>query len=756
MASLYAFGLFLSSLLLFILEPMFGRMILPMFGGSSSVWLTALVFFQLMLLAGYLYVHATTVWLGVRKQAALHMAVLALPFAVLPVRVLTGGVGAVPEYPLASSTWTLLLSIGLPFFALAASAPLLQRWFAASGPVERDPYFLYAASNLGSLGGLLAYPFVIEPLAGLQMQSRLWTISYAGLVLLVVACATMLWRTGRAPAEPGGATHQETPVHAGSVSAASPAWTARLRWLALAALPSSLLVSVTSTITTDYPIPLFWVVPLAIYLASFALVFARRPILSLHTMSALLPFAVVVPLVLFSGHVRPSLDFVVFPLFTLFVVAMVCHGELAASRPGVVHLTDFYLWISAGGAIGGLFSAVVAPLVFNTAIEYPLALVLACLVAAKELKVKIRGRQRSQKRSQAPTELKPPSRRRIAAEVISVALLVVALEFAAARALLPVGSVRYVLLVFAAPALFALLLRRERVRLALVLGAIVLAAQLYNGSNYALLANERSFYGVYRVLDRGEFRMLYHGSTNHGFQSQQPQRKCVPLSYYFPTGPLGHVFQSFKGAEAKSDIAVIGLGTGSTAAYAQPEQRWTFYEIDPAVERIARNPRYFTFLRDCAPQASVMLGDARISLARQPDGVHDFMIFDAFNSDAIPVHLLTREAFDMYLRKLSPRGVLAFHISSRYFDLRPVLSRLARDAQLVAYLGISTNVSAAEQLQGKEGSVWMIMAREPSDIEAFTRDKRWTSTDSNVKGAAWTDDYADVLGSLIIRRDVIF
>jgi hypothetical protein len=223
MASLYTFGLFFSSFLLFVVEPMFGKMILPIFGGSSSVWLTALVFFQLMLLAGYFYVHATTAWLGLRKQAALHMVVLALPFAVLPVRVLTNGVGVVPEYPLASVTWTLLLSIGLPFFALAASAPLLQRWFAASGPVERDPYFLYAASNLGSLGGLLLYPIVIEPLAGLHLQSRLWAISYGGLVLLVLACASMLWRSGRAPAE-SAATHQETPVNAGTVSEASPTW----------------------------------------------------------------------------------------------------------------------------------------------------------------------------------------------------------------------------------------------------------------------------------------------------------------------------------------------------------------------------------------------------------------------------------------------------------------------------------------------------------------------------------------------------
>jgi hypothetical protein len=397
--------------------------------------------------------------------------------------------------------------------------------------------------------------------------------------------------------------------------------------------------------------------------------------------------------------------------------------------------------------------------VFKTGFEYPLGLILACLVAAKELKVKIRGRRRAQERSaraEAPAELNWPSRWRIGGEVIGFALLVVALEFAAARVPLPVGSVRFVLLVFAAPCFLALRLRRERVRLALVLGAIVLASHLYTDSNYELVASERSFYGLYRVLDRGEFRLLYHGSTNHGSQSQQPQRKCVPLTYYFPTGPLGAVFETFKGTDAKSDIAVIGLGTGSTAAYARPEQRWTFYEIDPAVERIARDPRYFTFLHDCAPQARVVLGDARISIARQPDGLHDVMIFDAFNSDAVPVHLLTREAFDLYLRKLSPRGVLAFHISSRYFDLRPILFRLARDAQMVAYLGVSTNVSMAEQIQGKEGSVWMILARRPADIDALTHDKRWIPADSNVKGAAWTDDYADVLGSLIIAHDVIF
>ena len=332
----------------------------------------------------------------------------------------------------------------------------------------------------------------------------------------------------------------------------------------------------------------------------------------------------------------------------------------------------------------------------------------------------------------------------------------VGLEFVAARLKLPLGSLRFVGVVFALPAIIALCFRQKRVRFAAGLGAIVLVAAFYPQWNQSVIARARSFYGVYFVADRGEYRVLIHGTTNHGAQSLRPQTKCIPLTYYFPSGPLGHLFMSFQGEQAKSDIAVIGLGAGSTAGYAQPGQRWTFYEIDPTVERIARDPRYFTLLRDCAPQARVILGDARISLAKEPDGTHDLIILDAFTSDAIPVHLLTREALDLYFRKLSPHGVLAFHISNRYFDLRPVLSRLARDAHVVAYLRSDDDVTPAEARAGKAASQWVVMARRPEDLGGLLNDKQWMVSLPNVTGTAWTDDYSNVLGALVLTDDLSF
>ncbi len=740
---LFALTLLLSATLLFTVQPMFGKMILPMFGGSPSVWLTALVFFQLMLLVGYLYVYATTTWLGIRKQAALHLLILGLPLVVLPVRVLTGWIAISPTHPLASVSWTLIFSIGLPFFALSASAPLLQRWFATSSdPAAGDPYFLYGASNLGSLGGLLAYPLLIEPLLRLRTQSRIWTIGYVVLVALIVVCASRVWR-------PQAVSKQANPK---PDKASSVSWPTRLRWLALAAVPASLLVSVTSYVTTDFAVPLFWIAPLATYLATFVLVFARRPILSHRLMSALLPFAMVVPLVLAAGQVRESLYLLVFPLIALFVAGMVCHGELAASRPQVLHLTEFYVWLSLGGAIGGLFNMLVAPLIFKSTAEYPLGLLLACLVPATAP-----ARQVKRKRIRAARSGWGSREHWLTLGIAAaLGLLVLGLAFPAARLRLPAGSLRFVGVVLALPAIIALCFRRERVRFAAGLGAIVLAAAFYSHLNRSVIGRARSFYGVYLIANHGAYRTLFHGTTSHGAQSLVPQMKCMPLTYYFPTGPLGHLFNSFQGEHAKSDIAVIGLGAGSTAGYARPEQRWTFYEIDPTVERIARDPRYFTLLRDCAPQARVILGDARISLAREPDGTHDLIILDAFSSDAIPVHLLTREALDLYFQKLSPHGVLAFHISNRYFDLGPVLSRLARDAHVVAYLQSDYDVTPVEERAGKAGSSWVVMARRPEDLGGLLHETQWRASFPNVTGAAWTDDYSNVLGALVYTNDLSF
>jgi hypothetical protein len=335
----------------------------------------------------------------------------------------------------------------------------------------------------------------------------------------------------------------------------------------------------------------------------------------------------------------------------------------------------------------------------------------------------------------------------------ALALLVVGLEFLAARLELPPDSVRFVGVVFALPAIIALCFRQKRVRFAAGLGAILLAAAFYSRLDGSVIGRARSFYGAYTITDEDTYRVLYHGTTNQGAESLVPELKCMPLAYYFPTGPLGRLFMSFQGEYAKSDIAVIGLGAGSTAGYAQAGQRWTFYEIDPTVERIARDPRYFTFLRDCAPQARVILGDARISLAREPDGTHDLIILDAFSSDAIPVHLLTREALDLYFQKLSPHGVLVFHVSNRNFNLAPVLSRLARDAHVVAYFQSDAEVSPAEDSAGKAESEWVVMARRSEDLGGVVYETKWLMSLPTAPGAAWTDDYSNVLGALVFSTD---
>ena len=492
------------------------------------------------------------------------------------------------------------------------------------------------------------------------------------LVALIVVCASRVWRA-RAVSRQAKPKRDAVGAKASPVSRPT-----RLRWLVLAAVPASLLVSVTSYVTTDFAVPLFWIAPLAIYLATFVLVFARRPILSHRLMSALLPFAVVVPLVLAAGQVRESL-----------YSAGVSSGCAICGGDGVSRGTGSEP--SPGTTSDGVLSVAVAWRSDWRSLQRaggPVDLQDYGRVSAWPFA----GLPRTSDRAGAQVKSKRMKAARSAwgsrehwltlGIAVALGLLVLGLAFPAARLKLPPGSLRFVGVVFALPAIIALWFRQKRVRFAAGLGAIVLAAAFYSHLDQSVIARARSFYGVYFVANHGEYRVLVHGTTNHGAQSLRPQTKCIPLSYYFPTGPLGHLFRSFQGEQAKSDIAVVGLGAGSTAGYAQPGQRWTFYEIDPTVERIARDPRYFTLLRDCAPQAQVILGDARISLAREPDGTHDLIILDAFSSDAIPVHLLTREALDLYFRKLSPHGVLAFHISNRYFDLRPVLSRLARDAQL--------------------------------------------------------------------------
>jgi hypothetical protein len=491
------------------------------------------------------------------------------------------------------------------------------------------------------------------------------------------------------------------------------------------------MLSVTSHITTDIaPVPLVWIIPLALYLATFVVVFSPKTAGVASIASRVLPFAVFIPLLTMLSRMLEPPAFMLFHLLAFTLAALVCHGELARERPGVARLTEFYVWMAIGGALGGLFNVIVAPLVFRTYVEYPLGLIVACFLRP-------RGKT-------APAE----SPARDAALAVLLGVLVIAAGFVARLFRVPWGSLAIIVYVFALPAIIALVFSRRVIRFGAAVAGIVVGAAFIGDSSQALVATDRSFYGVHKILNRGAYRVLMNGNTHHGAQSLRTERRCEPLSYYYPTGPLGSVFDTFTGAHAKSDFAIIGLGTGSTAGYAKPGQRWTFYEIDPAIEHIARNPEYFTFLRDCAPQARVVLGDARLSIASEPNNAHDLIVVDAFSSDAIPVHLLTREAMSLYVSKLAPHGVLAFHISNRYVNLRRVLGRLARDANLAAYVREDRDVTPLETYDGKLPSVWVVMARSSDDLASLAVDTRWLRFPSDVAGRSWTDDYSNVLETL--------
>ncbi len=717
---------------------MFAKMVLPMLGGTPGVWNTCIVFFQAALLAGYGYAHATTQRLGVRRHAALHVGLLLLPLFVLPIRVPSGWAPPAQQNPLPWLLAVLVVSVGLPFFMLSTMAPTLQMWYVHTGhPHARDPYFLYGASNLGSMIALLAYPVLSEPNLRLADQSWVWTCGYGLLVVLASGCAAMLWQSPASAAQDSGGTGSPHSPRAASAPDRAAGLTViqRARWVALAFVPSSLMLGVTAALTTEIPaIPLLWVIPLAVYLLTFILVFAKKSTLSHEWMIRRMPFLVLastIPIV--SKALLPVWAFIPLHLLTLFVVAMVCHGELAKSRPPTEHLTAFFLWMSAGGVLGGIFNSLVAPLIFKTVVEYPLALVAASL---------LRPRLDPEENSSA----------RWLDFVLPIALgaLLAGLIWSLQAGGLKPGRLLHILL-FAPTMMLCLSFGRRPIRFGLGLGALLFASTLYVGPYGRALHTERSFFGVHRVTQDagGKYRMLVHGSTIHGVQSLDPSRRREPLSYFSRAGPIGQVFAAFSGPEIHRRVAVVGLGTGSLACYGEPGQQFAFYEIDPIVERIARDPRYFTFLRDCLPKIDVVLGDARLSLVKAPNRRYDMIILDAFSSDAIPMHLVTREALKLYLTKLSDDGILAFHISSRYLNLQPILGDLARDAGLLCLGQDDTNVSPAEIENGKFPSQWVVMARKRDDLGNLAQDERWQALPGRSEKRVWTDDFSNLLG--IIR-----
>ena len=743
-----------SAALLFSVEPMFAKKVLPLLGGTPAVWNTCLVFYQTVLLIGYLYAHVTTRRLGARRQAALHLVMLLLPWFVLPIGRAGGWTPPVDSNPIPWLLGLLTVSVGLPFFVVSASAPMLQAWFAETGhPAAKDPYFLYGASNLGSMVGLLGYPLAIEPRLRLSEQAVFWSIGYGVLAALTAACAVVLWRHGaagrvaaRGPSQAlEAATRQGRPAPA--PVAASPTRGRRLRWLLLALAPSSLLLGVTSHISTDIAVvPLLWVVPLALYLLSFVLAFARRPVLKHSWMLAAEPLLVALAALLYYHTDRSAFWLeILLQLGAFFVIAMVCHGELARSRPDPRYLTEFYIWISLGGMLGGWFNALLAPLIFPVVLEYPLMIVVACL-----LRPPIGPRETSRRARRMDLVLPAVFAAAFSGLVYRLAVLPNYTPVSAtARNLMDWAA--FVLLVVAV--VIAWMFRKRPLRFALGVAALVLLSGVYFPQAGLVIAVRRNFFGVLRLsyASRYDAICLVHGTTNHGMQSCDPQLKQEPLSYYYRSGPIGEVFDAAR-ARRIERVGVVGLGTGTMACYGRPGERWTFYEINPLVAEFARDKNRFTFLADSKADWEIALGDARLSLARAAEGEFDLLCLDAFSSDTIPLHLVTREAIRLYFRKLKPGGILAIHISNKYLDLAPPLANIAAAEGLECRLRQSDPIPAKEEFQGKLSNSWLVMARRPEDLGQLAGNPKWRRRGPDPAAPLWTDDFSDILSVMTWRR----
>ena len=714
---LFATTIFLSALLLFWIQLTIAKMLLPRLGGTPAVWNTCMLFFQILLLAGYSYVLLTTSWMKARKQAVLHSVLLLLSCLYLPLT-LTGNAGDISEhhYPALWLFAYLLSAIGLPIFLISTTSPLLQKWFTHTG--HQDPYFLFAVSNAGSLLALISYPVLLEPNLKLSRQTHLWAVAYVAFLVLSLGCLLVLWKSSRAER-----------VESENVQKPSLSLKQRLYWILLAFIPSSLLFGVTTYITTEIaPTPLLWTIPLASYLVTFVLAFAGKHWLPERFANAVLSaLALLLTLVLAANATEPTTAIVLLHLCFFFVAATICHNKLAGDRPPAARLADFYLCVAIGGMLGGLFNTLIAPITFNTIVEYPLAIVLACLIMGEH----------SQNDSSVDRLFDVIWPAIIGALTVALVFIVKGSELS------PVVAVA---IIFGAPLVIINHRFRTRpVRFALALGAVMLGSVVYSETQNRTLHVERNFFGTLSVkLDHeSDTRILYHGNTIHGRQFINPTYQTEPLSYFHREGPLGHIFDAFNANAPSPNVAVVGLGTGSMVCYSFAGQRWTFYEINPAVVRLARSPQYFTYLEKCAAAITdIVVGDARLKLQNAPDQLYGLIVLDAFNSDAIPVHLLTQEAIELYMSKLATGGMLAFHISNRSLRLDGVLADLAKHN---GAMSVSFADGEFDPIRGKDPSEWLVMARNSPAFDSLVLNPRWRVVQGRADSEVWTDDFSNIL-----------
>ena len=717
---LFAGTLFISATLMFILQPLFGKLLLPLLGGSPAVWNTCMVFYQTLLFLGYLYAHYLSLKFTPHQQILIHAVVIAISLVALPVALPDNLIPPTDSNPTLWLMGTLFLAIGLPFFVISSTSPLLQKWFSNLGHhTSEDPYYLYGASNAGSMLALLSYPFLIEPSIGLLEQKTYWSIGFALLSLLVIGCAFFLWRSHQTNSEESLVDDvEELPL------------LTKLHWMALAFVPSSLLLGLTNFISTDIAsAPLLWIIPLTLYLLTFIVVFSKWAD-KIHPVMVSLQPVILLPFIAYAFVDPAALPYwlnLILHLVAFFLAVMVCHGELAKNRPHTQHLTSFYLIMSFAGMLGGMFNTFVAPFIFNAVYEYPIMIVAALL---------LRPGFHSQKISlQAAFPL----------GLLVIGLAVYFLNDRLSQALIYSTTNALILL-----AGLCYAFRSRPISLALLSGVILFFTLGIQSIISNTIFQERSFFGVFSVresvlLDENnqpeKYHELFHGTTKHGAQRLATHIQTTPLTYYSRPGPMGQLFSAFDKQNQNWEIGTVGLGAGALACYAKPQQHWTQYEIDPLVIDIAKNPKYFTYLKQCAKKSTFKVGDARLSLKHEPDQKFDLLILDAFSSDSVPTHLLTREAIALYFTKLKPTGLLAFHITNRHLELKKVMSDHARHLKLAALI---QEFKPQQDIPLVIATDWVVMARNEETLSALNQN--WQKLPLYFDMKPWTDDFTNIIG----------
>ena len=734
---LFAVAIFTSAALVFVVQPMVTKLVLPMLGGSPSVWNTAMVFFQTALLAGYGYAHLLQRLTSMRAQMATHLVLLLLAALFLPLKI-SGLLGDPdPNAPIGWLLATLALSVGAPFAVLSATAPLLQAWYARVRVGHADgknPYVLYAASNLGSFLALLAYPILIEPLMTLSGQRGSWSGGYAAFMLMIVALAVLAWRRGQIGSTPVAVLEASAPIP----------WREKIILVLLAAAPSSLMLGVTAHLATDVAsAPFLWVIPLALYLLTFVIAFQDRPIIPLP-ITLVVSGAVTLVCITFTAF-RTGDWIMMFGLHlaTFFLLALMCHQRLAARRPPPDRLTEFYLLMSLGGVAGGAFTALLAPVLFNGVWEYPLVLVLAGL-ARPFNKAPIRNRE--------------------------VYLFVAAVLATGLPPLLSAvfqadwgfawwfndnisddmpALTQFVML---APILAAFILRDRTPAYVIIAGLIALSTA-YIARGYEAAFTDRSFFGVMKIGVAqdprlgGQVNILMHGTTLHGAQPRNPAFACMPTLYYAPASPIGQTTQALQLRRPDLKIGVVGQGSGAMAGYKRAADEMKFFEIDPMVDRLSRDPQWFSFISDCADgPVETVLGDARLTMARETAGSYDLLLIDAFSSDSVPTHLLTVEAIEGYLKLLKPDGVVILHLSNRNLDITLPAAAAARRLGAANLHQIYRESPSAPDM-AEASTEALILSPTEAGLAEFAGQPQWGElAETDVR--PWTDDYVNLFGSL--------